>query len=40
MKRRRVPSKIVEFTTHMLRNRETRLRFDDHTSEAICIDKE
>jgi ribonuclease HI len=38
MKRRRVPSKIVEFTTHMLRNRETRLRFDDHTSEAIRID--
>ena len=35
--RRGVPQKIIHFTARMLTNRETKLRFDDHTSEAIPI---
>jgi hypothetical protein len=37
MKRRGVPTKIINLTANMLINRETRLRFDDHTSDAIPI---
>ena len=38
LRRRGVPTRIINFTAEMLRNRETRLRFDDYTSEAIPID--
>jgi Reverse transcriptase (RNA-dependent DNA polymerase) len=37
MKRRGVPLKIINLTANMLLDRETRLRFDDHTSDAIPI---
>jgi ribonuclease HI/exonuclease III len=37
MKRRRVPSKLIKFTDNLLRNRTTRLKFDDFTSEDISI---
>jgi len=38
MKRRGVPSKIINFTASMLTNRETKIRFDDYTSESIRLD--
>ena len=38
MKRRGVPSKIINFTAKMLTNRITKLKFDDLTSDQICID--
>jgi hypothetical protein len=37
MKWRKVPSKLVKFTENLLRNRTTRLKFDDFTSEDIHI---
>jgi ribonuclease HI/exonuclease III len=37
MNKRGVPTKIINLTANMLTNRETRLRFDDHTSDAIPI---
>ena len=33
LKRRRIPTKLVEFVAQLLTNRRTRLRFDDYTSE-------
>jgi hypothetical protein len=37
MRRWRIPRKIIDFTAIMLMNRETKLRFDDYTSEVITI---
>ena len=37
MTRRQVPTKIVQFTENLLRDRTTTLKFDDHTSETILI---
>ena len=38
MKRRRVPTKLIQFTENLLRNRTTKLKFDDFTSDDIPID--
>ena len=38
MKKRQVPVKLIQFTENLLRNRTTRLKFDDFTSEDIQID--
>ena len=38
MKRRRVPTKLIQFTENLLRNRTTKLKFDDFTSTEICLD--
>ena len=37
MTRRQVPTKLVQFTENLLRNRMTKLKFDDHTSDNIQI---
>lgn len=37
LRSRRVPSKIIRFVTNMLKDRSTRLRFDDHISLPIDI---
>ena len=37
MTRRRVPTKLIQFTGNLLRNRTTRLKFDDFVSEDIHI---
>ena len=37
MKRRRVPTKMIQFTANLLQNRTTRLKFDDFTSEEIHL---
>jgi hypothetical protein len=38
MKTRRVPTKIVEFISNMLKDHCTALKFDDHESDRITID--
>ena len=38
LRRRRVPTKIVQFVGNMLKGRATRLKFDDHESEPISLD--
>ena len=37
LKKRRIPSILVDFITRLLTNRRTRLRFDDYTSELMDI---
>ena len=37
LKKRRIPTAIVNFVQQLLTNRKTRLKFDDHTSEPIDI---
>jgi hypothetical protein len=37
MRRRRVPTKLIQFTENLLCNRTTKLKFDDYTSEDIHI---
>ena len=38
MKKRRLPEMLIKFAELMLSNRNTILRFDDHTSETIALD--
>lgn len=38
MKKRRLPEKLIKFAGIMLENRQTTLRFNDHTSGAIALD--
>ena len=37
MARQQVPTKIIQFTENLLRNRTTKLKFDDYTSDNIPI---
>jgi hypothetical protein len=37
LKKRRIPTSIVNFVTLLLTNRRTRLKFDDHVSDTINI---